>query len=309
MTMIAACRFHDGAVIIADSRATWERGKRQSFQDTLQKILPLGPKISLSFAGDVAAAALIANQLRLRVNKRTRLRILRKLAAEIPRVAKHYYDFYEAKTRRREGLALILAGVDASGNIGIWCYEAPHFRSRNLSERFEVLGSGAAVKSYLKECWDKLDHDLPDLKSRADRLLLGLEEEIEKRRIVTVGGMLQVILIDSRGIRPLRRGYLTLDPGGEAHAKSIEMKAGRWIQRDDVKGSEVPLVEPLELIRSGPLEVRFYDFEPRSSESRISKWHMTYFLTCLNVWKGTGAIEFIGVATAFASVNILYLCS
>lgn len=301
MTMVAACRFRDGALIIADSRATWDRGKRQSFQDALQKILPLGPKISLSFAGDVKAAALIVNQLRLRIKKKARLGNLRKLAAEIPRVAKHYYGLYLAKTRSREGLALILGGVDASGNIGIWCYESPLFRSRNLVHGFEVLGTGAVVKSYIQECWDNLEKELSDLKARADRLLLGLEGELEKRRINTVGGMLQVILIDSGGIRPLRHGFLTLDPEGTAHAKSIDMTAGRWIQRDDARGSEVPLVEPIELIRSGPLEGRFYDFELRSSESRIPKWHLTYFFTCLNVRKGTGTIEFAGLATAFAS--------
>ena len=299
--MVAACRFRDGAVIIADSRATWDRGTLQSFQDALQKILPLGPKISLSFAGDVKAAALILNQLRLRIRKNARLGNLQKLGAEIPRIAKHYYSLYVSKTRSREGLALILAGVDAGGNIGIWCYDSPLFQRRNLAHGFEVLGTGAVVKSYIQECWDNLESQFSDLKSRADRLYVGLESELEKRKIMTVGGMLQVILIDSGGIRPLRHGFLTLDPAGAAHAKTIEMKAGRWIQRDDTRGSEVPLVEPIELIRSGPLQARFYDFELRSNESRIPKWNLTYFLTCLNVRHDIGMIEFTGVMTTFAS--------
>jgi 20S proteasome alpha/beta subunit len=53
MTMVAACHFADGAVIIADSRATWVGSGVPIFQDELQKILSLGPKIGLAFAGDI----------------------------------------------------------------------------------------------------------------------------------------------------------------------------------------------------------------------------------------------------------------
>ena len=67
MTMVAACHFADGAVIIADSRATWVGAGMPIFQDEPQKVLPLESNIGLAFAGDVEAVALIARQLRQRL--------------------------------------------------------------------------------------------------------------------------------------------------------------------------------------------------------------------------------------------------
>src|SRR4029453_5464478 len=99
MTMIAVCRFPHGAVVIADSRATWKQGGSNSYQDTLQKIVPLGPKIAFSFAVDVTAAAFLFSKLRRRINKQPRLRALHKLSAEIPRIAKHYFQVCQSKSR------------------------------------------------------------------------------------------------------------------------------------------------------------------------------------------------------------------
>lgn len=76
--------------MIADSRATWLGGSVRLFQDSLQKILPLGQRTAIAFAGDVQAADLVVRQLRRRINKNPRLRIFRKLATQVPRIAKHY---------------------------------------------------------------------------------------------------------------------------------------------------------------------------------------------------------------------------
>jgi 20S proteasome alpha/beta subunit len=89
--MVAACRFRDGAVMIADTRATWLAGGLTLFQDSFQKILPLAQQVAIGFAGDVQAAELIVRQLRRRMQTQPRLRILRKLAADVPRLANHYY--------------------------------------------------------------------------------------------------------------------------------------------------------------------------------------------------------------------------
>jgi len=301
MTMVAVCRFKDGAVVVADSRATWQ-GSSRTFQDTLQKILPLGNKTSISFAGDVLAASVIVNQLRQLIRKKPRLLNLRKLAAEIPRIARHYYGRNRSKTARSGPLSLVLAGTDSSGKVGVWCYESPHFNSRHLKTGFEVVGSGAVVKSYIGTSWKHLEEELLDLKSRADKLMAGLEGTLKEQRIETVGGLFQTIIIDSSGIRPLRHGFITLDPEGfNAAAKSMEMKAGRWIQRDEITGRDVPLVEPLKLITGNPEEMRFHDFEPRLNESEVPKWHLTYLLTCLAVKKDIGTIEFNGIGTCFAA--------
>jgi len=53
MTMGVACRFPEGVALIAGSRATWTGGVVTSaFEYRLQKILPLGRKVGLAYAGD-----------------------------------------------------------------------------------------------------------------------------------------------------------------------------------------------------------------------------------------------------------------
>jgi hypothetical protein len=297
MTMIAACRFDEGAIVIADSRATW-RGKEEFYQDQLQKILSLGPKTAICFAGDVRAAGLIVHQLRKRIVQNPRLKFLRKLAAETPRLLKHYYRLYS--TKGSDGLSFILAGVDSAGNIGIWGYDSPLFQGQKLTSGFLVLGSGAVVKSYIQENWLSLERDCHDLKARADRLLSGLGADLGKEQITTVGGLFQTILLDSDGIRTLKYHFMTLDPAGAPRAKSMDRREGRWIQRDDSKGIEIPLVEPTALVRVEAIDLRFHDYEPYPSGK--PKWHMTYFLTCQKIEKTVGTIEFDGTGTAFGLV-------
>src|SRR5437667_8595491 len=83
MTVVVACRFPEGAVVLADSRATWVGG-RKMYQDTLQKILPIGGKQGIAYAGDVGAAGLVVRELRRRIQSNRRLLVPRKLALEIP---------------------------------------------------------------------------------------------------------------------------------------------------------------------------------------------------------------------------------
>jgi hypothetical protein len=289
--------------MIADSRATWLVRDTSLLQDSLQKILPLGERTGIAFTGDVNAAELIVRKLRQRIAKKPKLHILTKLAAELPRIARYYYRVHEARTGRRESLIFILGGVTASGVVEIWSFESPRFNNLRLTERFLVAGTGSVVAPYIQKNIELLDQKHGDLKTCADALLLGLEEELRRKGVDTVGGMLQVLLLDSGGIRPMRRGFVTLDPEGPVQARMMEMKAGRWIQRDLGRGLEIPLMEPAGLLRTTPKELRVYDFELPDSNSSIPKWHLTYFVTCLAVQMDVGTIEFQNVLTSVATVQ------
>jgi hypothetical protein len=294
MTMVAACHFADGAVIIADSRATWVGPGVPIFQDELQKILPLGPKIGLAFAGDVAAAALIARQLRQRLRKDEKARALRKLAADVPRIARHYYSIYKARTGKDHGLQLILCGATESRRVGVWWFESPHFDSHKLENGFVVVGSGSIVAAYLKSEMERIARDAPDLKARADMLLVGLEGALQGKDVDTVGGLFQIILVDQGGIRPLRYGFLDLDPELPARAKTMEMVAGRWTQSDLATGETIPLIKPARLLSAKPHPLRVHDLEPPTVERQIPKWHLTYFILSIAAEIGVGILEFTG---------------
>jgi 20S proteasome alpha/beta subunit len=86
MTLIAACRFQTGAVVIADSRATWTQpgSITGAVEDTLRKILHIGPKISLTYAGSVDEAGCVADELRRRVKSGGRSGRFRKMALDNP---------------------------------------------------------------------------------------------------------------------------------------------------------------------------------------------------------------------------------
>jgi Proteasome subunit len=64
VTVVVGCRFSDGVVLLADSRATWTQGR---VEDRLQKLLPLGSKVVFAYAGDAVAADKIWRTMRFRI--------------------------------------------------------------------------------------------------------------------------------------------------------------------------------------------------------------------------------------------------
>lgn len=300
--MVAACRFHDGAVIIADTRAIWLPGGPPLIQDSLQKILPLTRRIAIAFAADdVPAAEYIIRQIRSRMRAKPRLQHLRKLAGTLQRTAKHDYEVYVSRTRRRKFVAFVLAGITDHGQVEIWQFESPDLKVRKVECGFAVIGSGRVVAPYIAEQLKSLDEDLPDLKSRADKLARGLEAELQRFAADTVGGLLQIILVQPDGIRPLPYGFVNLDPDHPAEAMEIEARAGRWTQRDLTGNREVPLLEPAVLLTRGPSAVRVQDFKSPDPHSAKPHFHLAYFLTCLQVESDVGSIEFRGVFSALGS--------
>jgi hypothetical protein len=299
MTILIGCRLAEDAIMLADSRATWVGKGKMVTEDALAKILPLGARTALAYAGDVTAAGLIMQQLRKRITSTPRLRLLKKLAADVPRVARYYHRLYCAKAKRRADLLLMLGGVTDSGKPEIWWYQSPSFHTNHLTDGFIVLGSGEVAAPYIKANYQRIVA-LPDLKSRTDALVSGLEGELGRIGEGTVGGMFQVIALTSVGIRPYRYGFASLDQTApSSRARSIDMKAGRWVQSNLATGAEVPLKEPATLVSGGPSELRFHDY---AKPEGAPNWHLSYFLTCAHARINPDVLEFQGVFTAGAPV-------
>jgi hypothetical protein len=299
MTLLAASRFRDGAIIISDNPLTWISRDRHLFQDSLQKILPIGPRIIIGYAGDDRVGPLIVQKLLRRIQVRPRLRALPILTAYFPKIAKHYYQEHG----RFHRLAFVLGGVSSSEHVEVWWYESPFFETHRLENRFIVKGSGEMVHHYLQNNFDRLDQDLPDLKARADSLLSGLTTELEGKKEITLGDLFQVIMLDSVGIRPLRDGFLSIDPEELGPAKGIDIKGGRWVQSDFVTGKGAPLVEPSRVLMSASIQSCGHENDSPYEKSATPKWHLTYFLTCLEVQAKVGTIEFRNISSAFSSLR------
>ncbi len=301
MTVVVAYRFPEGAVVLADSRAT-RMGQRNTYQDTLQKVLPVGGKQAIAYSGDVGAAGLVVWELRRRIRSNSRLLIPHKLALEIPRVARHYYDVYRARHGVVHPLDLVLAGVSERGEVGVWWYQSPNFESHLLTDGCIALGSGAEAA---RKCLAKAASTFqtaPSLKAKADALISGLEQELIIEGTESVGGLFQVIVVQSDGVRPMRYGFVTLDPERAGQAKSISMSQGRWVQRDLSAKVEVPLQEPGKLVQEKGREFRFYDYLPRLDRGK-PRWNLSYLLTCVEVDRNPESIEFRGSASAVGTAE------
>ncbi len=300
MTMVVGCHFSDGAVMIADSRVTCKVPLKDIHSDTAQKIIPLGKRLAIAFSGNVVIANEITSQIHKRIVKDTRLRIPRKLAFDFPRIARHYYQKYI--NQKDNEVSFMLGGIDKSGNPGIWIFDSPNFNPVSIDKGFAVIGSGVVVSGYLKANYMAIESSSESLKAKADKLMMGLESELAKHGIDSVGGLFQMILL-SVNIRPLEYGFIELDPVGTAKAKEIKMQSGKWVQRDIAKGQDIELISPANITKSFIKEMHFHDYELPKLDKDNLHWHLGYFFTCIKVNRDVGALEFERVMSQIGAMN------
>lgn len=296
MTVVAACQFRDGAVILADSRASWM--KQGARQDALRKVLHITPRSALAYAGDVAVAACIANGLRKRQGLGGSKVSLYKVATDLPRIAKRCYA--RCMQRRADcGIELVFSGIDSSGVVSLWSMKSPQFKLAKIG-RFAALGSGAdAVIPYLEKNFARLD-GLADLKSRADTLIGAMESELRRASVDTVGGLFQVITVAADGIRPMSYGFTSMDPESAAPSLSITAVKGNWVQRIEASGTDVPLVEPSAFLARQPSNLIVQELSPVRDSDKTGKWFLSYCIPCLEVKRDDTSIEFRGLWTNIA---------
>jgi hypothetical protein len=301
MTMIAGCHFENGAIIIADSRITWETGKNRILNDFAQKILPIASKGAIAFAGHVVLADWIIRQIKKRLSKDARHNLYATLAPFMVRVARKSYEEYKKRIDSDASISLILAGVDLTGKYSMYACSSPTFQLRKIKGGFAVFGSGAVVYPYIKNKYLDISKESIPLKDRADKLLPGLESELGKSGVDTVGGLFQTILIDDGGIRPYHYRFMDINPEGPAFGMEMEFKSGRWMQTDLTNSKSIELVVPAKVLSTRPIEGRFYNYERPTDLKQTPNWYLSHFITCLQVNKADEKTEFQGVMSQIGS--------
>ncbi len=313
MTIAVGAHFDLGIVVLADSRVTLEDpcARADSFHDILQKILPFAPNVAVAFAGNVACAAFILSKLNdlLRGNP------------DLPNVAiagpvlgtelHRLHQEFEAKQRRRVDVGFILAGfAPAATELAagyLFSYRSPIFAPERIYHGFDVLGTGDVTRSYLTGNWGVLlTLQPPDIKTKADWLNANLEEELRRHRLLTVGGLFQIVLIEPGGIRPMSYGYFSVNPDDDDEAFEMFMKNGFWYQRNLKSGGIVRLERPGQL-RLQPARVRDLlpmpdvdDAEYASERARTALF-LNYFVLCGGVRREPGIVEFNPTVSMTAS--------
>lgn len=297
MTMVAACTFKDGAVIISDSRVSWKHAGKDRASDNLQKIVPIGKNMALSYAGSVYLAEKIIGHIRSQASKKEKYRHLRKIAFELPRLARHYCQQY-SDYAKQHGLALILAGVEKSGKIYAYRYECPHFQPKDITNDFAVIGSGNVVAPYLEENYEEISKANVPLKQKADKLNRGLDQALGDYQAQYVGGLLQTIMISSLGIQPLNHYSMKLDPEGSSDFLGITMEKGRWVQEQG--GSKSRFMEPVDLKNAILKEKKVYEYVQRTRPSDL-KYYLSYFFVCAIAKRTVGDMKFEGLIAQIGS--------
>jgi len=163
-----------------------------------------------------------------------------------------------------------------------------------LEKNFKIIGTGKLIFDYLQKNKKEIEDKSLNLKERADKLFIVIGGALNKIKIDSVGGFLQIILITSKGISPMQYGYIDINPLGNEESKKIEWKDNGWIQKDFKKEIEIPIVKPEQLISEGLKNIRFHDYVIEDRKSK-PKWYLSHFIICNLVNIGIGYTEFTDV--------------
>lgn len=296
--MVVASIFKEGAVLISDSRASYEYPNRHVSNDSLQKILPIGKIRVFSYAGSVCLANKAIIELKILNRRKREYRYLDGIILRVPGLLKNIYQMSNVADKKG-GLSVIIGGKLYSGKIKFWELNYPNFCPIEITSH-TVIGSGEIVSGYLDKEIENIKQK-SGLKAKADALIVGLSSELSKYKIETVGGMFQVILVSSQGIVPLDHGFIDLNPTQPPNSKYMHMENGQWIQHNLAKDIKTPVLNPSSLLSQTAQDQKVLDYVPPSVLETKPLWHLNYFVTSLGVKIGPGELSFLHPVVAQGS--------
>jgi hypothetical protein len=314
--MVVGAHFEQGIVILADSRITLQNPITQravSYHDILQKVLPFAPNVAIAFAGGVNCAAFIFTSLNQLMQQNPELQNIAIAGPRLGRDLQRLHQEFSAGVKRAADVAFILAGfspgtIDPSAGY-LFAYRSPVFRPEPIRDKFVVIGTGDVIIPYLAKNWATLRAlQPPEMKTKADWMNANLEEELRRHRLLTVGGLFQIILIEPTGIRPMRYGYFSVDPNEDDEAFEMFMEKGFWYQWNMKTGLTTRLERPGQ-VRIQPARVRDLlpkpdtDDEARTLERARGSLFLNYLVVCGGIQREPGKVEFNPTLNMMASAR------
>ena len=266
MTVVVATHYLKTIVIIADCRVSdlnREPIHIDDVDDNLQKIYPVGNKVIVAFSCPLDGAHKIFESLRIRPLRYGKSFVAQTIIHDLTRRIKYEYGLLSQSERK--DLSFILVGIE------------PHRvrRSRVFNEQGEEIpkpnwlpsipekyittlkpqsdGSRLATDSnhmthvlgLNKGDCDEVSRIVNILFSfsmrqprlQAQALVSSLMLELKSRNILRIGGLFQCYLLSTEGITQL--GYGSPSQYGDV---DLIIEKGRYIQRNNVTGRRVPLL-------------------------------------------------------------------
>ncbi len=306
MTMVAIGKFDDGAVLISDSRASYELPGKLVPNDSLQKILPIGKIRVFCYSGSVSIANKTLERFKMLNKQKKEYQYLDGIIKKLPGLLKSVFDASPSEEKSL-GLSVIVGGKMLSGNLKFWALHHPNFIAKPIDSHC-VIGSGSVVKTYLDKEINNIKA-LPNLKAKADNLMVGLSSELSKYGVDSVGGMFQIVLVSKAGIQSLNHGFIDLDPEASPNSVYMNMQNGQWVQHDLTKEQEVPVVTPSTFLTQQISEKRVHDYVPPDFSKKEPKWYLNYFLTSIRVRIEPDKLEFHHPIVSLVSYEFPIACS
>lgn len=286
MTIIIGQQFMGGIILISDSRASKAIGdKFFPWKDNTQKIFRLSPEMFIGFSGDIEFAGYIIAFLIEELIKKPELQKIKFFSIKGPKIIKHVYDSLTKQLKRSPSIDFIVCGMDYSrpartvdengktiGYMEIYdkevfkissplflpdttSFESPNIASGSGLPAFEVIKDEFA-KHYLNGAFG---FNTP-LAYTAMVFADLISKKIKELGIDSVGGMIQIAVIDNQGI-----GYVpyqsrsSYNKGTGLDLEIYMNDSGRFIQRNLNTNKEIQLLFPPEVIKVKDMKIDLFN--------------------------------------------------
>ncbi len=270
MTVIYGQAFIQGIVLIADSRAS---KSNKPWADNTQKIFRLSGHLFISFCGDINFAGSIIEFLIRQIDQKKELSNPHIFFHKGPKLIKYAYNYLVSNNKQCPDLGFIIAGMDygrpekimENGKVvgymeglfdkKIFKVSSPDFipvEANFFTKPILALGSGAFLIDKLENSFKNLYNlnGFGQLDSHGLIISGAIKDEAETSGETSVGGLFQIVVIDSEGSRFVPYRTRSVE-NNNPHFLDLElsMDNGRLVQRHIVTGKEVELLFPSEVIR------------------------------------------------------------
>ena len=301
MTVVVACKFSSGSVLIADSRISLDKTNIRS--DTAQKAFVIGRNMLLAYTGDVNLVSLIMNTLGQSWEKNSKNRHFRKIIRDLPRISRFHMKNYCAKLKISNpnyipSVQILLLRADKEGHASFLVFDSmDNFDLLSVQDDVLVLGSGHIIKQQLENKYQEIKSYRKELKENADMLFTWLGVELGKYNKDiknSVGGLLQIYLVGKNYISPLTYKIVDINPEGNTGlAKEIKYSNKKWTQTDLISGKRAENKYPFEIANSYILDKRVHEY--KNDKTNVRSCFLSYFLLARSLNQTASRLEFKGL--------------
>lgn len=284
MTLVFGQKLFQGLILIADSRTTFFRNQQiVALQDNAQKIFRLGEHSFIAFCGDFEFAEKIISFLFLRIKADSRFKSLHYLCEKGPKVLRYAYNYLAKEKNKNCSVSFILGGVDFSRPardsqgrvIGVAIFDRrllmvdflPSFNIKEVDgqDPLIIMGSGEPALDASAESMRNMQFQISaiiPLDFHAFMAADSLKTNAEKLGILTVGGLFQIVVIDSSGSRFVPYQASSVPMSGELDVElGVAADNHHLIQRNLKTGKEIPLLFPGEVLKLTGASTKLFAYQ------------------------------------------------